>query len=313
MTQEELLALIKQGEGQQLEFKESLKETKQAIEALCAFVHAVGGTVLIGVTNDGHICGVQLGKKGIEVFANTIRQNTKPPLAPFLFQVESGGNTVLAAQIVPDMHNTLYQSYGKSFIRMGKTTQVMSPEEIQSRLLGSPVESLLKQKGVVFEARSDGPNRFACDVAATLRKAFSIPAEWGVKLKGVPDGSFDVIALSGSRLCYIECIEDMSEVIDKELEAFLRRVNILGADMAIYLVSTDEDLAPLVSKLGTLFQANSTRMDRAKPAELACLVSASHAGYLFVSNTKPTVATKLRSCFWYMGKPVSTTQFPPLI
>jgi len=43
MTPEEALQLIKQGEGQRVEFKKSLAEQEQAIDSLCAFANADGG------------------------------------------------------------------------------------------------------------------------------------------------------------------------------------------------------------------------------------------------------------------------------
>ena len=313
MTEEELLVLIKQGEGQQLELKSSLGEMKQVIETLCAFVHADGGTVLVGVTDDKQICGVDLGKKGEDDFANAVRQNTRPPLAPSLVPVEIGGKVVFVVHIEPKQDSKLYQAYGKSFVRVGKTNQVMSPEEIQSRLLGSPVESVLRQKGLSFDVTGHGRNQFARDVATVLRRQFTVPSELGVKFGHIPDESFDVIALVGSKLCYIECLQGLSDVTDDKAEGFVRRLDIVGADITIYLVNTDGDLAPVVNKLGTLFQPDSTRDDRGSPKGLTCMVSASHIGYLFVSNTKPNVAAKLGSCFWYAGKPVGTTPFPPIV
>ena len=82
MQTEEVMALIQQGEGQNIEFKTSFAEKREAIESLCAFANADGGTVLLGVRNDGTVCGISLGKKTLEDFANRVRSNTEPPLTP---------------------------------------------------------------------------------------------------------------------------------------------------------------------------------------------------------------------------------------
>ncbi|MDI6793616.1 MAG: putative DNA binding domain-containing protein [bacterium] len=57
MTKAELLTLIKQGEGQRLEFKKSVAELDRVIHTLAAFANtnSDGGHVLIGVGDKGKI------------------------------------------------------------------------------------------------------------------------------------------------------------------------------------------------------------------------------------------------------------------
>jgi predicted HTH transcriptional regulator len=44
----EFLALLKEGEGETLEFKESFAEEKEILETICAFSNSKGGRILIG-------------------------------------------------------------------------------------------------------------------------------------------------------------------------------------------------------------------------------------------------------------------------
>ncbi len=71
---------ITRGESETLEFKRSFGA--EAIESLCAFANADGGTVLIGVEDDGSISGITVGKMTIEDWANQIRDATEPRLPP---------------------------------------------------------------------------------------------------------------------------------------------------------------------------------------------------------------------------------------
>ena len=58
MKNEQLIKnLIKQGESGQLEFKEVVRKEEIA-KTLCAFLNAEGGTLLIGVQDDGKIIGI---------------------------------------------------------------------------------------------------------------------------------------------------------------------------------------------------------------------------------------------------------------
>jgi predicted HTH transcriptional regulator len=91
VQREEAQRLIQQGEGQQIEFKASFSESREAIETLCAFTHADGGTVFFGVRDDGTIVGVQLGKKTLEDFANQVRSNTQSPLTPRIYKYAIDG------------------------------------------------------------------------------------------------------------------------------------------------------------------------------------------------------------------------------
>ena len=51
--------LIKQGEGIEVEFKESNGSlTRSVFETICAFLNRKGGTILLGVADDGKIIGV---------------------------------------------------------------------------------------------------------------------------------------------------------------------------------------------------------------------------------------------------------------
>ena len=55
--------IIQQGENQHIEFKPSFNE--DVIETLCAFANAKGGTVYIGIQNNGEISGISIGKETI--------------------------------------------------------------------------------------------------------------------------------------------------------------------------------------------------------------------------------------------------------
>ena len=61
LKEPELLQLIAVGESEQIEFKESFGD--EALETVGAFANTHGGTLLIGVKDNGKINGTQIGKK----------------------------------------------------------------------------------------------------------------------------------------------------------------------------------------------------------------------------------------------------------
>lgn len=58
MTFENLQNLISQGEGKLLDFKFAVNDTRKIAVAICAFANTDGGTLLIGVKDNGKIAGV---------------------------------------------------------------------------------------------------------------------------------------------------------------------------------------------------------------------------------------------------------------
>src|SRR3989338_988729 len=59
MNEQQLLELIKQGEGLALEFKESQRSLNKSVyETVCAFLNRHGGNILLGVSDSGKITGV---------------------------------------------------------------------------------------------------------------------------------------------------------------------------------------------------------------------------------------------------------------
>lgn len=126
LTEARARQLTAQGEGERVEFKESLTSQlrRAAIETLAAFAAKHGGTVFFGVRDDGTICGVQVGQRTLEKLASEVERNTDPPLtAPHLrvalFQFVEG--TVLAASV--DAIQRECRAYGRVCRRVGRQTQ----------------------------------------------------------------------------------------------------------------------------------------------------------------------------------------------
>jgi len=135
MQPEEMMGLIQQGEGQMIEFKESFAEERDAIKSLCAFTHADGGTVFFGVRNDGTVCGVSLGNNTLENFANQVRTNTQPSLTPRIYKCTIEGKDVIGVIVDKLPANEVCFAYNIAYVRVGKTDQVMPPNQIRNRFL----------------------------------------------------------------------------------------------------------------------------------------------------------------------------------
>ena len=85
------------GESETLEFKASFD--KATVESLVAFANAQGGTVLVGVTDKGSVCGVTLGKETLNEWLGQIKSATSPALIPDMKTFTEQGKTVVAIRI----------------------------------------------------------------------------------------------------------------------------------------------------------------------------------------------------------------------
>jgi len=88
MTREELKVILKEGEGYKVEFKEKVSNIEKE---LVAFANSSGGKILIGITDDGKIKGVNITnrlKSMIQDIANNCRPGVK-------ISLESAGNILI--------------------------------------------------------------------------------------------------------------------------------------------------------------------------------------------------------------------------
>lgn len=135
MTPEEAARLIAQGEGQTTEFKASFAEERKAIETLCAFANADGGSVFLGVSREGNLQGVTIGANTLENFSNRVRAHIDPRLHPSVEILAANGIKIVVASVPKARPGDVFYAYDKPLIRVGRTNQPMSAQEQRARLV----------------------------------------------------------------------------------------------------------------------------------------------------------------------------------
>lgn len=123
VTPEEVKLLIGEGEGLTVEFKEHY--TPRIDEDIVAFANARGGTLLLGVRDDGAICGERL-TNDLKAKIHSLARNCKPTIAVDLSQV---GEVV--AIVVPEGMEKPYSCGSGYYRRLDATTQKMSHDELR--------------------------------------------------------------------------------------------------------------------------------------------------------------------------------------
>lgn len=134
MDAEEALRLIGQGENQTVEFKASFSDEDAAIESLCAFANAQGGTVFFGVRNDGTLLGASVGDNTLEKFANKVAGSLFPKIVPSIHKLSIDGKTIVAA-VVGGASKGKVIFTGSARVRSGRANLQMSWDQVKDRIL----------------------------------------------------------------------------------------------------------------------------------------------------------------------------------
>ncbi len=156
----DIYEILKAGEGEDIEFKRSLSERKEILETICAFANTKGGTILIGVEDDGRIVGVDIGKLTIEKLVSSISSEIEPMIFPSVEVLELKGKKVIRIT-VPEGQQKPYFYRGRAYKRVGKVNKVMSKGEIE-RLILSRMERKFsfELKEMAFELDREVVRRF---------------------------------------------------------------------------------------------------------------------------------------------------------
>ncbi|MBC2580027.1 RNA-binding domain-containing protein [Clostridium sp. DJ247] len=129
MNKKELLNIIENGENLYIEFKEEGIKAKELAEEFVAFANGEGGTVLIGISDDGIIKGVT-DKNIEEKIMNICRNNCIPNIIPIYEYIEFDELKVVVVTIPKGLNKPYYTVDHKYYIRVGTTKRIASREEL---------------------------------------------------------------------------------------------------------------------------------------------------------------------------------------
>ena len=124
ITREELDLLIEEGEGYQLEFKESVNS--DLAKELTAFANASGGRILIGVSDNGQIVGCDLSNRTISQIQDAA-ESCDPPV---LIEIEKIKAQKIVVIKVPEGANRPHRCNKGFYLRNGANSQKMSTADI---------------------------------------------------------------------------------------------------------------------------------------------------------------------------------------
>jgi len=84
-------------ETQGIEYKKGFG--KELIISLVAFSNTDGGKVVVGVEDNGNVCGVEIGNETLQRYQNEIKVATYPQLFPKIWAEKNEGKNVVVFEV----------------------------------------------------------------------------------------------------------------------------------------------------------------------------------------------------------------------
>lgn len=122
--------LLKKGESETLEFKESF--SRECLETLSAFANTRGGILLVGVHDKADVTGAPTDARELKNIANQIVQGTG--LQPSIQSSSVGKKKIICIQVAESKIKPV-QYHGRAYKRVGSTTRQMSMDELTRAVL----------------------------------------------------------------------------------------------------------------------------------------------------------------------------------
>lgn len=128
MSESDIRKLIASGEGNNLEFKQSIpSKALELAEEICAFVNAAGGTILIGVNDKGEIVGVTFDNEKRSRLQNIIG-NINPAVDVQVHTAVVDGKPIVCLAC-PSGNKKPYLVSGSMIVRNGPNSEKITSAE----------------------------------------------------------------------------------------------------------------------------------------------------------------------------------------
>ena len=135
MTGDEILALLQQGKGQEIDFKPEGTSVRQLAESLTALANASGGTVLVGVDpKSAKLRGLKEAGAARDKALEAALLTDPPLIIPLPEVVTLDDKDVLVITVPPGLPH-VYGLHGKYLIRVGAQDKPLAPERLRRLII----------------------------------------------------------------------------------------------------------------------------------------------------------------------------------
>jgi ATP-dependent DNA helicase RecG len=118
-------------ESETEELKESLN-VEDILETVCAFANSRGGIIHVGISDNGLVRGVTIGKNTLENLANDISRNLDPPVSGIGIDIVHVDDRQILRITVPASLMRPHFYHRKAYCRIGKSNHSLSASQLEA-------------------------------------------------------------------------------------------------------------------------------------------------------------------------------------
>lgn len=149
MLMDEITSKIASGESSTLEFKKTTAKLMSAAKTLCGFLNGLGGTVYIGVTDNGDIIGQEVSDRTMQEISN-ILQKFEPVANISIKYIETidRHKKIISLIAIPDFFSVPYTFDGRPYERSESSTHIMPQTRYQQLLFKREHNPRIWERGI---------------------------------------------------------------------------------------------------------------------------------------------------------------------
>jgi len=139
LTEVELLQQIALGEHTRQQFKRTFNSPDSLAAELAAFANSGGGTLLIGVDDDGSIAGLDADevRRLNQMLSNASSQHLRPPVHPITENIKTHAGLVMLITVPNGLAKPYLDNQGRIWVKQGADKRHVTAREEMQRMFQS--------------------------------------------------------------------------------------------------------------------------------------------------------------------------------
>jgi predicted HTH transcriptional regulator len=134
MIPDEIKNEVSLGEDSQRQFKANFHNPEQVAAEIVAFLNSSGGRIIIGVSDDGSVAGLDTDdvRRLNQLMTNSATQNVRPPASIRTHNLRLDDKVVMVVDVPDGLNKPYCDNEGRFWVKNGADKRkVTSPEELQ--------------------------------------------------------------------------------------------------------------------------------------------------------------------------------------
>jgi len=203
MNEIELRAILAVGEDSHNQFKQDFTNADALAAELITFANCAGGTLFIGVTDNGKVSGLDATDvmRHNQLLSNAASQNVRPPLNPLSTNVPTSDGLVMVIDVAEGLNKPYVDTLGRIWVKSGADKQHVTAREEMQRMFQQSGLLYADEVPVQYSEDIDGnlPEQYRRAIAFIKRNLRHVQGNQGFNSPGqleVPEAVFEELLVN---------------------------------------------------------------------------------------------------------------------